>query len=71
MDRMLAAETAILFELQLVRSILFVLGRRVVALLALGAGKSHYVAHLFTLGVRPGRTGRLFKLKLDCCVFTR
>jgi hypothetical protein len=45
MDRVLAAEAAILLELQLVRSILLVLGRSVVALLALGAGKSHYVAH--------------------------
>ena len=45
MDRVLAAEAAILLELQLVRSIPLVLGRSVVALLALGAGKSHYVAH--------------------------
>ena len=45
MDRMLSTKTAILFELQLVRSIPFVLGRRIVALLALSAGKSHDVAH--------------------------
>ena len=45
MDRVLTAETAVLLELQLVRSILFVLGRRVVALLAFGASKGHYIAH--------------------------
>jgi hypothetical protein len=70
-DRVLAAETAILLELQLVGSILLVLGRRVVALLALGAGKSHYVAHLFTLGAPPGRAGRLLKLKLGGSELTR
>ena len=45
MQSVLAAETAILFKLQLVRSILLVLCCRVVALLALGAGKSHDIAH--------------------------
>jgi hypothetical protein len=45
MDRMLPTKTAILFKLQFVRSIPFVLGRRIVALLTLSAGKSHDVAH--------------------------
>jgi hypothetical protein len=40
------AETAVLFELQLLGSSLLVLGRRVVSLLALGTGKRNYVAHL-------------------------
>ena len=71
MDRVLPAETAVLPELQLVRSVLLVLGCRVVALLALGAGKSHYVAHLFTLGTLPGRAGCLLKLKLGGSEITR
>ena len=71
MDRVLAAETTIFLELQLVRSIPLVLGRRVVALLALGAGKSHYVAHLFTLGALPDREGRLLKLKFSGSEITR
>ena len=45
MDRVLAAEAAILLEFQLVRSVLLVLRRCVIALLTLGAGKGHYVAH--------------------------
>ena len=45
MDRVLPAETAVLFKLQLVRSVLLVLGRCVVALLALGTSKSHDIAH--------------------------
>jgi hypothetical protein len=53
MNRVLAAKTAILFKLQFVRSILFILGGRVVALLALSAGKSHDIAHHSILGARP------------------
>jgi hypothetical protein len=45
MGRMLPTKTAILFELQFVGSIPLVLGGRIVALLALGAGKSHDIAH--------------------------
>ena len=45
MDRVLAAETAILLKLQLVRSILLVLGRRVVALLTLCTTKGHNITH--------------------------
>ena len=45
MDRVLTAETAILLELQLVRSILFVFSRRVVALLTLSTTKSHDITH--------------------------
>jgi hypothetical protein len=42
-----ATEAAKLLELQLLRGILFVLGGRVIALLALGAGKRDYVSHLY------------------------
>ena len=45
MDRVLPAETAVLFKLQFIRSILLVFSRRVVALLTLGASKSHDIAH--------------------------
>jgi hypothetical protein len=45
MDRVLPTEAAILLELKLVRSILLVLGRRVVALLTFGAAKSHDITH--------------------------
>jgi hypothetical protein len=44
-DRMLPVKTAVLAELQFVRGILLVLGRRVIASLALSAGKGHDVAH--------------------------
>lgn len=44
----LAAETAILIKLQLVRSILLVLGRCIVSLLALGASESDDVTHRLT-----------------------
>ena len=45
MDRVLPPETAVLLELQLVGSILLVLGRRVVALFAISTTKSHDITH--------------------------
>jgi hypothetical protein len=45
MDRVLPTETAILLELQFVWCVSFVLGRGVIALLALGAAKGHDIAH--------------------------
>jgi hypothetical protein len=54
MDRMLPTETAILLELQFVRSVSLVLGRRVVALFTLGAAKSHDITHCLILGALPG-----------------
>ena len=45
MDRVLPAETAVLLELQLVGSILLVLGRRVVALLTVSTTKGHDITH--------------------------
>ena len=45
MDRVLPAETAILLKLQLVGSILLILGRRVVALLTLCTTKSYDITH--------------------------
>jgi hypothetical protein len=54
---MLATKTAVLLELQLVWSVPLVLCRRVVALLALSAGKSHDIAHLI-YPRRPARQDR-------------
>lgn len=45
MDRVLPTKTTVLLELQFVGSVSLVLCRRVVALLALSAGKSHDIAH--------------------------
>ena len=45
MDRMLPTKTTVLLKLQFVRSISFVLGGRVVALLTFGAAKSHDITH--------------------------
>jgi hypothetical protein len=45
MRRVLLAEAAILAELQLVGSVLFVFGGRVIALLALGASQGNDVPH--------------------------
>src|SRR6056297_3012689 len=42
---MLLTKTAVFAELQLVRCVLLVLGRRIVALLALGASQRHDIAH--------------------------
>jgi hypothetical protein len=42
---MLATKTAVLVELQFIRSILLVFGRSVVALLAFSASESDYIAH--------------------------
>ena len=55
--RVLLAEAAVLAEVQLVRRILLVLGRRVVALLALGAGEGHDIAHRLSLHPLPARRG--------------
>jgi hypothetical protein len=41
------AESAVFLELQLLRRVLLILGRGVVSLLALGAGKGNDVSHLF------------------------
>ena len=48
MRRVLLAETTILAELQFLRSCLFVLGRRVIALLALGAAQRDDISHCLT-----------------------
>ena len=45
MDRVLPTETAVFLELQLVGSILLVLGRRVVALFTVSTTKSHDITH--------------------------
>jgi hypothetical protein len=41
------AEAAKLLELQLLRGVLFVLGGRIIALLALGAGKRDDISHFY------------------------
>jgi len=41
------AEAAKLLELQLLRGVLFVLGGRIIALLALGAGKRDDISHVY------------------------
>ena len=51
---MLLTKTAVFAELQLVRCVLLVLGRRIVALLALGASQRHDIAH----DSNPRRPGR-------------
>jgi hypothetical protein len=45
MQGMAPAETAVLLELQLVRSPAFVFGRRIVATLAIGATQRDYISH--------------------------
>jgi hypothetical protein len=48
---MFPTEATVLAELQLLRSILLVFRRRIVPLLALGAGKSDDISHSKTLSV--------------------
>ena len=59
MDRVLPAKTTVLLELQLIGSILFVLGGRVVALFTLCATKSHDITHVVILDTLPPGEGCL------------
>jgi hypothetical protein len=52
MRSMLATKAAVLAELELFRSCLFVFGGRVISLLALGAGEGDDISHLESLHKR-------------------
>jgi hypothetical protein len=55
---MLAVETTVFFKLKLVGGVSFVLGRRVIPLLALSAGQGNNVAHaVFLKNYRPEKPG--------------
>ena len=53
MNRVFPTKSAILLELQFVWSVSLVLGRGVIALLALSAAKGHDIAHRLILSVLP------------------
>jgi threonine dehydrogenase-like Zn-dependent dehydrogenase len=63
MDCVLPTKTTILLKLQFVRSVSLVLGRGVIALLALSAAKGHDIAHRLILSVLPRREERPFYVK--------
>ena len=66
MGSVLAAEAAILVELDTIRSVLLVLHRVVVALLAFGAGKRDLDSH-FGTSIRFATRGGLASLQAVLC----
>ena len=60
--RMLSAEPAVLAELQFVRSILLILCRSVITLLALGASQGNDIPHDESSSPLPSREGEASKV---------